>query len=302
VKSSKPILPNYVGGDFQATFPVTTSYARSMLLLHKPWHKHFPYSKADNTTTLKAFYALLNSNTCPIHLKLHYEREKLREEQGHKFSEPTTNQEITELTSGDSETDFIVNAGKLLPHDAKKDMETLGIEYDTGENHDWSSHVYNHPTLSDFEISKWFEDNVWEDDQYSSDGRSNNVGTTIVDEADTCNAEQKQIIGFVLNALKERSEATNRKQYKTTCLTVMGKAGSGKSYVTRNLNILMKKLYGMEEAITTCAPMGCAAFNADGVTLHCFFEFSQSISDIGELDGEKKKVNQEALLYTMFNL
>jgi hypothetical protein len=45
--NTKEIIPHFVGGSGQPVFPVSQSYARTVLLVYKPWSNKNPLPKED---------------------------------------------------------------------------------------------------------------------------------------------------------------------------------------------------------------------------------------------------------------
>jgi len=75
-KSTKTIIPYYVGANCQPTFPPTRSYARSIILIFKPWNKTF--DDHDKRDFVQEFYDYINSPICNPFVKISYERKKQR--------------------------------------------------------------------------------------------------------------------------------------------------------------------------------------------------------------------------------
>jgi len=79
-------VPHYVGSSTTPKYPLTESYARSMLLIHKPWIKSW---KKPATTCVEEFTSFLQQAPCPKSVKLAVARAKARHENGDKYKEPT---------------------------------------------------------------------------------------------------------------------------------------------------------------------------------------------------------------------
>lgn len=63
---------------------------------------------------------------------------------------------------------------------------------------------------------------------------------------------------------------THHKDYKSLRGTVMGSAGTGKSFLINTIVTMIRTLTGMNETIFVTAPSGAAACNVGGSTLHSF--------------------------------
>ena len=73
-KHKKKKIPHYVGTHCQPVYPPTRSYARSVLLIHKPWHKHFEDHTERNF--IDEFLAFLDNPVCPYSVIIPYNRVK----------------------------------------------------------------------------------------------------------------------------------------------------------------------------------------------------------------------------------
>jgi len=76
-KSEKPIIPHYVGANGQPKYPPTKEYARSILLVHKPWASDSPPYLQD-TQWIEEFKSFVTSPDCPRSVALEYARVKER--------------------------------------------------------------------------------------------------------------------------------------------------------------------------------------------------------------------------------
>lgn len=71
----KKKIPHYVGVNGQPCYPVRESYAKSVLLIHKPWRHE---SDHQNRNWISEFNEFLYSSHCPDGVKIAYNRVKLR--------------------------------------------------------------------------------------------------------------------------------------------------------------------------------------------------------------------------------
>ena len=88
--SEKASVPHYVGSSTTPKYPFTESFARSMLIIHKPWNPESPIRTGNR---LKEFSDFLLHDECPKSLKLMAARAKERYENGSQFKEPTAQDE-----------------------------------------------------------------------------------------------------------------------------------------------------------------------------------------------------------------
>lgn len=131
------IIPHYVGGRSQPTYPVTEGYARSVLIIHRPWHASDKREK-ENESHIPDFEAFLGSNDCPDTVSIPYERVKNR------YLKKTTNKEavaepITTRPVPEDESDVqdLLDIAATFCEGANSEDTTYnfdrGLDYDWGE-------------------------------------------------------------------------------------------------------------------------------------------------------------------------
>jgi hypothetical protein len=86
--------------------------------------------------------------------------------------------------------------------------------------------------------------------------------------------DQEPIVRIILCKVKEWIEL-NRcndikelEKFKPLRLTIRGKAGTGKSFITKVIRTALMRVFGRNNPIVIAAPTGSAAFNIDGETIH----------------------------------
>jgi hypothetical protein len=139
---SRTVIPNYTGGRIEAPYPVTPSYARSVLLIYKPWHGKFPYEQSSDTKPLMAaFDKFINDkNNCPPCVCLDYSR--AREAYMSKKKELTSeNQELDDGIEDTNVDDELAQCIELVKTKYITQVESLDSEFlfDYGNNYDWST-------------------------------------------------------------------------------------------------------------------------------------------------------------------
>ena len=82
------------------------------------------------------------------------------------------------------------------------------------------------------------------------------------------NENQRAIVSLVLHTLYNFLE--NREDYHLLRLVVSGTAGTGKSYVIKCLQRLVRQVVGVNDAIQVITPTGKAAYLVQGRTAHSF--------------------------------
>ena len=130
----KRIVPHYVGGVLEVSFPRKKGFASSMLQIYKPWVVKFEV-KEENCI---AFDDFLRSSNCPQHLTMAYIRSVRR------YTNPESRvDQIGKKQSGDGEMDsetedFLRLTGLHQPDDTSGD---ISFSYDYGLEYDWSVEV-----------------------------------------------------------------------------------------------------------------------------------------------------------------
>lgn len=72
------IIPHYVGANGQPKYPPTMEYARSVLIVHKPWGDNKPRRRNGPTEWIEEFEEFVQLDECPEFVKLEYARVKER--------------------------------------------------------------------------------------------------------------------------------------------------------------------------------------------------------------------------------
>jgi len=98
------IIPTGLNGN--PVFPVSSLYARTVLLLHKPWSKTDPlgFESGGMAGLFPEFYRFLQSDLCPLNVKLGYASTKEKYDRGLRFLE-VTNDNPNSSTGVDTNVD-----------------------------------------------------------------------------------------------------------------------------------------------------------------------------------------------------
>lgn len=260
-KKERKVVPNYTGGQSQPTFPVTENFARSILLIHKPWHKKFDDSK--ERQFIPEFYNFLNSTICPPTVKIAFERAK--ENHKKKLIEPTSN--IEEYRDANLPTEFEEYVKTVSTTEFWESIKSDDDDCNYGEDFDWSK-VKTVNKMSKKEAGNWLIRRIDEENHKAS-----NVlhipkkldGTKF--KIEDCSEDQKDIIAVLLKTLKELVDyALGDSETKPTknqiLMTIRGAAGSGKTTLINTLVTILHKMFPDDETTITAAPTGASAFNA----------------------------------------
>ena len=84
-----------------------------------------------------------------------------------------------------------------------------------------------------------------------------------------------------------------QKHQKTTCLTVSGVAGSGKSTFIKTLITTLRKMFNRKPSAEVCAPTGSAAFSAGGSTCHRFLNLPINTFNYELTEGRLKQLRDK---------
>ena len=139
-KNSVDVIPHYVGGSCVPVYPPTQAYARSILLIYKPWSGKFDDEKERDF--LVEFNQFMLSDSCPLKVKVPFERVKQRVMTKSQFKEPTSQVEVVDYSqfsleiSQDSE-DAVAIASTLQAREGTEGT-IYDHDYDTGKDYDWS--------------------------------------------------------------------------------------------------------------------------------------------------------------------
>ena len=293
----KKIIPNYVGGRVDPVFPVSGSYARSIMLVHIPWKKQFILKDSTEQDLITNFFGHLEDNDFPPSVTIPYYREKLRIEDGNKFCEPTSDFDHDNdfrkhaMENNPDLVDLVELAGSLPCHVKENEMH-YGFEYDVGLNHDWSEQEYKCEMSAD-KIETWLEEQL---ENKKTNKIEIGIGEPIKSDGtkyyiDGCYDDKKEAIAHVLKTIKEwieHVENTITKTFEPLRLTICGVAGSGKTVYINTLVSMIRRIFQNKDSVVVCAGTGSAAYNAGGVTFHSYFKMSDK-SYTMNMDSEKHK-------------
>ena len=279
------IIPTGLNGN--PVFPVSSSYARTVLLLHKPWSKSKPlaFESEGAVTLFPEFYQFLKSDLCPINVRLGYASAKEKYDRGLRFLEVTNDNQI----SPSNDENNVDDPDWVMYVDALRNVRNFkGMEDFYKGNDGFDFNIQNStmdPTNKDGnwllnEKNKWLERAVVKRSLTINKrtGKPYSVG----DLGD--NREQQDIFFEVVKTLREWLEwpEKHKKDKSATFtplfMTVQGAGGTGKSHVIHIITNAIESIFPVK-VTQTCAPTGCAAYSIGGRTVHSFFKIS--VKDAG---------------------
>ena len=100
-------------------------------------------------------------------------------------------------------------------------------------------------------------------------------GNPVPYDVNSCNKSQKEIILLILKKLQEyvqfKASDDSSKKFEPLRMTIMGQAGTGKSYLINTLVSITRTMFQDNDVIVTTGPTGAAANNVNGKTMHSMF-------------------------------
>ena len=134
---------------------------------------------------------------------------------------------------------------------------------DGGEDYDWSSTCIILPEGK--EPKKWLQESIKENEEQETE----TVDLELPQVSPlSLNENQRTIVSLVLLTLYNFVE--NPQDYHPLRLVVSGTAGTGKTYVIKCLQRLVRQVFGANDAIQVITPTGNSAYLVQGRTAHSF--------------------------------
>jgi hypothetical protein len=241
--TKKNTIPHYVGGNSTPIFPPTKAYARSVLLLHKPWINQFD----ETQDFIQASNDFIQSGICPKKVLIPFERVKQWFYQKLQHHEHISQIETIDFNSftkdiSDSVRD-VVDIATTMQIDETEIESSEDMPFDYGALYDWSKPIIaNHQKR--IEGKTWVENTVCHDDNENTSEdlnlpkKSNGEYYSL----DTLSLDQKQVLAFCLQQIKNQIDNLED-DIETMCLTVRGMAGSGKSTFIKTLVTTIRNFF-----------------------------------------------------------
>jgi hypothetical protein len=131
--NSKIIIPNFVGINGAPKYPVTDSYARHTLIVHRPWRSY-----PDKLNWRQEFETFINSAECPVSAKVGYQRVMRRYIDKMTQYEPKATPADHSNNPIEPDDDELMALVGLKGHDDTYDEEeALYKQMHRGLNHNW---------------------------------------------------------------------------------------------------------------------------------------------------------------------
>lgn len=244
-----------------------------MLLLHSPSWFTLQEVKPDDVSWKYRFEEFVMSDDCPMFVKAAmWKAQQLAEHPREDRYED--DDEEDEPDEAEQQPDWVdVYAGQ------NQRFEGVESEFqydDGGEHYDWTSTTVQLPDGQD--AKKWLEYSIEQADE-------RNRGEEEVDLPDvnplTLNEEQRSIASLVLHTLHRFIDTPD--EYEPLRLIVSGTGGTGKSYVIKCLQRLVRQVFGTNDSIQVVTPTGNSAYLVQGSTVHRFLSLPTGGKSCNEL-------------------
>jgi hypothetical protein len=135
--TSKIIIPHYVGGRSQPVYPVTEGFAKATFLIHKPWYKgSIPFSDDDDVIAM--FEQFVNSEECPVSVKIPFERMRYRYEQKKNGEAVAKDMDVNDTRGCDDDLIEFMELAATFYHDGTGDGDLPArYNFEKGEDYEW---------------------------------------------------------------------------------------------------------------------------------------------------------------------
>ena len=141
--NKQTVIPHFVGGRSIPVYPVTSSYARATLLIHKPWNE--ADKTVNDTQWVKKFYQFIINDKCPDSVRIAFQRVKNRHDQNKTFKEPTAGGEsysdvgCVEL---DKDTRDLMEHFTTFNGNLSSQVFMQGLTVNRGIEYDWGKRIH----------------------------------------------------------------------------------------------------------------------------------------------------------------
>ena len=265
-------VPVVSGGAMHATWPLNEDYRRTMLLLHWPNWFDIQEVKGDAESWIDRFKDFVATSECPTFVKAQVSKAQRCAE--HPQEPVFEENEDDDAVEAEEQPDWVdVYAGQNQRYEGvEKDFDFD----DGGDDYDWSSTSTTLPEGND--PKKWLQESIKEDDEQESETVELELPEVSLL---SLNENQRAIVSLVLHTLYNFVE--NPQDYRPLRLVVSGTAGTGKSYVIKCLQRLVRQVFVANDAIQVITPTGNSAYLVQGRTAHSFLGIPTSGRSCNEL-------------------
>lgn len=288
-RSTKKVIPFFIGANGQPTYPPSESYARTVLLLHTSWRRFSNIKQS----FIPDFLDLICSPNCPKSVRIAFERVRQRSVDYKEVIDATSHTK-TDIDN-DSNLQDLLLCVPVLNQNSTDGIDSGMHGFNIGINYAWDARtntvrkkntkssacrrITNLPFIleqirdAQREGGNWLKTKL---DEHEDEGGKTNNALIIPKKSDgsgyclkDLTDEQKLIVYIVLKTL--RNWWMNDKKYRPLRMTIAGRAGTGKSRIINTIITILRKMFQDNNVIHVAAPTGSAAHNIGGRTLHRLF-------------------------------
>ena len=265
-------IPYATGLNCNPTFPVTAAYARGSLIKHKAWSKHHILDLNLDTNVLHEYELFLDNLPSTHIMKLEFARAKSQSESTKRIGEPTNTNidpssnimELINYNEDKYEVENLLKAFNSVTWNMKTTFEYGEWKFDRGVHYEWDKRKFERdPSLTG---NTWLEKNINKENTLSNSQISELIFSLKYNgdsyKLDDLSSEQAHIALVVINKIIEwmdfpgRHRQNNNVTFNPLRITVVGKAGTGKSFLIHTIVTAVKMLTGVNNSVFVTAPTG----------------------------------------------
>ena len=296
------LLP--VGQNCKPRFPVTYEYAKGVLIQYKPWSKDKPLTKLlkSTTDTIRTFKHMIDKGQFPTCVKNQYIL-AMKYSRQHKLEllNSKSVQQPYDMSNMDEEEREAYIAHQQVTHfsDNRHNSNVIdGMTVDIGTDFDWSQTLYKEKRQVTVDGTLWV-DKIRSEHDSALKEQADSVDNLVIPkqrngdeyDAEQMSDEQKAIVYSAVDTVIKF--LNNDPSYKPMRATIMGSAGTGKSFIINTIISMVRKLTGSNDTVQIAAPSGAAAFNVQGSTIHNLLGVRVTNPEKGLTDNTKARLLEQ---------
>ena len=302
ITKNRILLP--VGQNCKPRFPVTYEYAKGVLIQYKPWSKDKPLTKLlkSPTDTIRTFKHMIDKGQFPTCVKNQYIL-AMKYSRQHKLEllNSKSVQQPYDMSNMDEEDREAYIAHQQVTHfsDNKHHSNVIdGMTVDIGTHFDWSQTLYKEKRQVTVDGTLWVDKIRAEHDSALKE-QADSVDNLVIPkqrngdeyDAEQMSDEQKAIVYNAVDTVIKF--LNNDPSYKPMRATIMGSAGTGKSFIINTIISMVRTLTGSNDTVQIAAPSGAAAFNVQGSTIHNLLGVRVTNPEKGLTDNTKSRLLEQ---------
>ena len=264
-------VPYATGLNTTPTYPPNAAYARASLLKHRAWSIRNMPDYRSNVRVLELFEEFMIDVSCPRTLRNEFKCLEQNHMNEKRFKQPINNNIdpsniFNDIVNEDEDdVDGLVSAMRSFPRQMKLTYDHKGYVFDRGVHFDWGKR--SNKRDANLQGKTWLLDQIktyyihmstLKDKELTLPRKTDGSHYMIED----LNVDQQEIAFMVMGNIIEwiffPMVNTNKDVYSFQPLrmTIIGKAGSGKTFLIHTIITLVRKLIGVDESVILCGPTG----------------------------------------------